>query len=172
MAHVFRTIQVSTPIAANPDTVFALIIDLPGYNNWLPQSAAYKGTTEVSDTPIVVGSKYVERSPSGTRYGEVDQLDHSRRHVVFKQPMRLALGLEIRISVDMRVDESRGGSSADADGVSSIVDRTVTLEFPWYMLPAAGFITGQFDVEIKRTMAEMRKYLEGQVDRDAFSVLS
>src|SRR5688572_30069727 len=135
MAPVVRTIRVSTLITANPDTVFALIIDLPGYNKWLPHSTAYKGTTEVSDTPHVVGSKYVERSPAGTRYGEVYQLDHAERHVVFKQPMRLALGLEIQISVDMKVNETREGSTAGVDDVSSVVDRTVTLEFPWYMLP-------------------------------------
>lgn len=160
MPSVVRTIAVLMPIAARPDTVFALIIDLPGYNEWLPHSAAYKGTTEVSDTPIVVGSKYIESSPSGTRYGEVCQLDHAQRHVVFKQPMRLALGLEIEIRVDMKVNESREGSAAGVEDVTSVVDRTVTLGFPWYMLPVAGLITAQFKEEINRTMAEMRRHLE------------
>ncbi|KAF4948805.1 hypothetical protein FGADI_9362 [Fusarium gaditjirri] len=161
MTPVVRTIQVSTPIAANPDSAFALIIDLPGYNDWLPHSTAYKGITEVSDTPIVVGSKYVERSPAGTRYGEVYQLDPAQHHVAFKQPMRLALGLEIQIRVDMKVNEIREESTAGVDNVSSVVDRTVTLEFPWYMLPMAGVIAGQFEEEINRTMTEMKKYLEG-----------
>ncbi|KPI40470.1 uncharacterized protein AB675_7813 [Cyphellophora attinorum] len=161
-----RTIRVSTPIAADPDAVFALIIDLPGYNDWLPTSSAYKGTTEVTDTPIVVGTKYIERSPSGTRYGEVCELDHVQRHVAFKQPMRLIFGLEIRIRVDMKVSDTTAGAAQGIhlSGVhlSSVVDRTVTLDFPWYMFPVAGVISGQFEQEIKRTMSEMRKYLENQ----------
>jgi hypothetical protein len=80
--------------------------------------------------------------------------------------MRLALGLEIQIRVDMKVNEIRGGSTADVDDVSSVVDRTVTLEFPWYMFPVAGVVTGQFEEEINRTMTEMRKYLERQAKQD------
>ena len=166
MTPVVRTIRVSTAIAAHPDTVFALIIDLPGYNNWLPHSTAYKGTTEVSDTPITIGSKYVERSPAGTRYGEVFQLDHAQRHVAFKQPMRLALGLEIQIRVDMKVSQIGKGSDAGTGIESCVVDRTVRLEFPWYMSPVAGVVAGQFEVEIKRTMSEMRNYLEREANQD------
>ncbi|KAL2212465.1 hypothetical protein CC79DRAFT_1393692 [Sarocladium strictum] len=160
MSSVVRTILVATLIAASPYTVFALIIDLPAYNEWLPHSTAYKGTTEVSDTLIVVGSKYIERSPSGTRYGEVCQLDHAQGHVVFRQPMRLALGLEVQIQVDMKVNEARGKRAAGVEAVTSVVDRTVTLDFPWYMLLVAGLVTAQFKEEIDRTMTEMRRYLE------------
>jgi hypothetical protein len=166
MAPVVRNIHVSTAIAADPDAVFALIIDLPAYNDWLPTSTAFKGTTEVSDTPIVVGTKYVERSPSGTRYSEVVELDHAQRHVAFRQPMRLALGMGIQIRVDMKVNDTTAGTAQGVhlSGVhlSSVVDRRVTLEFPWYMSPVAGVITGQFEKEIKRTMSEMRRYLERQ----------
>ncbi|KAH8176904.1 polyketide cyclase / dehydrase and lipid transport domain-containing protein [Sarocladium implicatum] len=167
MAPVVRTISVSTPIAAKPDTVFALIIDLPGYNKWLPHSTAYKGTTEVSDAPIVVGSKYVEKSPAGTRYGEVSELDFAKRRVAFKQPMRLAIGLELQIRVDMEVKEARAETNSSVGDVSSVVERTVGLEFPWYMVPVAGVVRGQFEEEIKRTMTEMKHYLERQAEERA-----
>lgn len=160
MTSLVRTVETSTPIAADPDEVFALIIDLPGYNDWLPHSAAYKGTTEISGNPLTVGSKYVERSPSGTRQGEVVQLDHAQRHVAFKQPMRLIPGLTIQIRVDMKVNEVGGEGSTDVRAVSCVVDRTVALQFPWYMLPVAGVITGQFEEEIKRTMTEMKNHCE------------
>ena len=66
MAAGTHTIAVTTTVAAEADTIFALLIDLPGYSTWLPQSTAYKGTTEISDNPIKVGSQYIERRTSVT----------------------------------------------------------------------------------------------------------
>ncbi|KAF5702935.1 hypothetical protein FMUND_13247 [Fusarium mundagurra] len=166
MAPITRKVTVSTPIACPADTIFQLIIDLPGYNSWLPQSPAFKGTTEVSDTPIKVGSTYVERSPSGTRYGEVVLLDERERHVLFHQPMRLALGLQFDVQVDMKVedrDESNGSEPARLK--SSIVNREVTLRFPVYMYPVVGYIYKNFETEILRTMKEMKKHLERKPDQ-------
>lgn len=152
-----RVIAVSTPIAADPSAVFALIVDLPGYNKWLPSSPAFKGTTTVSETPVRVGTTYVEESPAGTRRGKVVALDNDARHVRFAQPMDMKprfLGIKLDIIVDMKVlDEGEGGS---------VVEREVTLVFPWIMALAVGFVTKQFDVEIRRTMAIMKGHLESR----------
>lgn len=160
MASLTRTIVVKTPIAATPSKTFSLIIDLPGYNTWLPSSPAFKGTTEVSETPIRAGSTYVENGPAGTRYGTVTLLDEGDRHVRFSQPMKMKpafLGVEIDITVDMKVLEA-----AEADG--SVVVREVTLVFPWVMGLIIGSVAGQFEVEIKRTMEVMKRHLEDASD--------
>lgn len=154
---ITRVISVSTPIAAAPSTVFALIIDLPGYNTWLPSSSAFKGTTSISETPIQVGTTYVEQGPAGTRYGKVVALDNEARHVRFAQPMGLKpefLGIQFDIAVDMKVN------NGEEDG--SVVEREVTLVFPWIMGLAVGYITKQFDTEIRRTMAIMKGHLESR----------
>lgn len=153
-----RVISVTTPIAAPPSVIFSLIIDLPGYNDWLPSSTAFKGTTSVSETPIRAGTTYVEESPAGTRRGKVTVLDEEARHVRFEQPMRMKpylLGVEIGITVDMKVLE--GGQQG-----SGVVEREVTLEFPWIMSPVAGLVTRQFETEVKRTMSVMKAHLEGK----------
>lgn len=150
-----HTITVSTTIAADPDAIFALIIDLANYDKWLPQSAAFKGTTEISDNPIRVGTKYVERSPDGTRYGEVLSLDTAMRHVRFHQPLKIwpeFLGLQIDVIVDMKVVEKAKGESE--------VQREVVLTLPWIFGPLSGSITSQFEVEIRRIMKELKAHFE------------
>lgn len=152
-----RTISLSMPIAADPAKVFATITDLRGYNTWLPPSDAFKGTTDISDGPIAVGTRYVEPSPNGTRYGTVTALDAAGRRVRFHQPLRAwpeMLGVEIDIQVDMRVVDGAGGGS--------VVEREVVLGIPWMMRPMGGFLEGKVEAEGQRVLGAMKKYLEGK----------
>jgi hypothetical protein len=41
------------------EQVFALIADLPNYHRWLPPSDLYGKTTQVSDTPVTLGTSYI-----------------------------------------------------------------------------------------------------------------
>src|SRR3712207_5423728 len=77
-----------TEIAAAADDVFATIVDLRGYGRWLPQSADYKGTVEISDGEVGEGTTYVERSPTGIRHGRITEFERPTR-VAFHQPMTL-----------------------------------------------------------------------------------
>ena len=43
-------------IARPAEHVFALIADLPNYHRWLPPSGLYGTTTQVSDTPVTLGT--------------------------------------------------------------------------------------------------------------------
>jgi hypothetical protein len=104
-----------------------------------------------------VGTTYVEQGPAGTRYGKVTALDNEARHVRFAQPMGLKpefLGVKFDIAVDMKVNNGEEGGS--------LVEREVTLVFPWIMGPTVGYITKQFDTEIRRTMAFMKEHLESR----------
>ena len=47
-------------IARPPERVFALIADLPSYPRWLPPSGLYGSTTQVSETPVTLGTTYVD----------------------------------------------------------------------------------------------------------------
>jgi hypothetical protein len=157
MTPTTRTISLSTPIAADPSRAFAVIIDLAGYNTWLPQSDAFKGTTDITDDPIKVGTRYTEPSPNGTRYGRVTELDTARRHVRFHQPMMARpeiLGLEIDIQVDMRIDEGPNGGC--------VLERETIIGFPWVMTPLVGYITAQFETEIRRVVQVFKEHLEAE----------
>lgn len=157
MAPVHRKIQLALDINAPPADVFAAIVDLPSYNTWLPQSGVFKGTTEVSESPVKAGTKYQEHSPSGTRYGEVQLLDSEQRHVVFHQPMKLTpsvLGLELDVTVDMIVRDSEGGGCR--------LEREIRLGLPPLLRLAPGLVEKQFREESWRTMLILKEHLESK----------
>lgn len=63
-------------------------MELREYDRWLPRSAAFKGTTEISAGPIAVGTTYVERGPLGIRHGRLTELERPTR-LNFEQPMTM-----------------------------------------------------------------------------------
>jgi hypothetical protein len=155
MSAASRTINLSIEINAPPSVVFAALIDLPSYNSWLPHSDVFKGTTEVSDTPLRKGSTYIERSPQGVRNGDIPELDEAGRHVVFHQPMKLkpaVLGLELDIHVDMRAGEKEGGGC--------LLTRQIRLKIPFVLGLAGGLVAKQFETESLRTLEALKAYLE------------
>lgn len=155
MAPITRKVELSIDVECPPSAVFAAIVDLPNYNNWLPQSDVFRGTTEISDTPIRTGTKYTEHSSQGTRYGEVRELNEAERHVVFHQPMKLkpnVLGLELDVVVDMVAKEKEGGGCH--------LEREIRLQIPVLLGLAAGVVARKFEVESWRTMEVLKAFLE------------
>jgi uncharacterized protein YndB with AHSA1/START domain len=117
-------ISVAKDINAPAQKVFDVITDLQSYSEWLPDSTSFKGTTEVSDIPVKLGTTYVESNPAGVRSGEVLEFERPSK-VVFHQPMKLnpaSKGLVIDIKVEVVLKE-RG------EGVTT-VERNVYLGYP------------------------------------------
>ena len=52
-----------------------MITDLRGQDRWLAQSTAFRGTVDVSDNPVRLGSTYREPTPQGVRHGEVIEFE-------------------------------------------------------------------------------------------------
>jgi uncharacterized protein YndB with AHSA1/START domain len=116
--------SVTTEINAPAQKVFDVITDLQSYSKWLPDSGSFKGTTEVSDTPVKLGTTYVESTPSGVRSGKVLEFERPSK-VVFHQPMKLnpvSGGFVIDIKVEVILEEK-------GEGVTT-VERNVYLGFP------------------------------------------
>jgi uncharacterized protein YndB with AHSA1/START domain len=117
-------ISVTTDINAPAEKVFDVITDLQSYSKWLPDSTAFKGTTEVSNTPVKLGTTYVESTPGGVRSGKVLEFERPLK-VVFHQPMKLnpvSEGLVIDIKVEVILKEK-------GERVTT-VERNVYLEYP------------------------------------------
>jgi uncharacterized protein YndB with AHSA1/START domain len=168
-----NTIRFSTPILAPPDKVFTALISLHTYSDWLPPSDVFHGTSSISDTPIRVGTTYVEHDVSGTRYGRVLELDPfpdegdegdekasvKEGKVVFHQPMRLKpefLGVVVDVLVTMRVRR---------EGKGSIVDREIRLGMPMVLWVVKGWVAGLFERESRRSMGFLKMYLEAKEER-------
>jgi uncharacterized protein YndB with AHSA1/START domain len=117
-------ISVTTDINAPAEKVFDVITDLQSYSKWLPDSTAFKGTTEVSNTPVKLGTTYVESTPGGVRSGKVLEFERPLK-VVFHQPMKLnpvSEGLVIDIKVEVILKEK-------GERVTT-VERNVYLKYP------------------------------------------
>jgi uncharacterized protein YndB with AHSA1/START domain len=81
-------VRQETEVNCTADTIFAVIVDLRGYDRWLTPSTAYAGTTDVSADPINAGTTYVESGPGGVRHGTITEFQPPTG-VVFHQPMTL-----------------------------------------------------------------------------------
>jgi uncharacterized protein YndB with AHSA1/START domain len=75
-------------IQADAGCVFSMLVELRRYDEWLPRSSAFHGTSEISPGPISVGTTYVEEGPFGVRRGTVTRLVRPTE-LDFDQPMTL-----------------------------------------------------------------------------------
>ncbi len=69
------------------EVVFARLVDIDGYGEWLPRSLIFKGGgLREPERDIEVGTEFVDRTPFGRFHGEVTELDPPRR-VAFEQKL-------------------------------------------------------------------------------------
>jgi uncharacterized protein YndB with AHSA1/START domain len=149
------TIHLEITIAAPRAKIFAVLTDLPAYLTWLPQSSAFKGTTEVSSTPVQLGTTYLEPGPAGLRKGEIVEFEEPEK-VTFHQPMSMKpyfLGIVLDVRVEMSLSEGEGGVT--------LLKRDVRLGYPWVLWPFKVLVDKEFRRESWRTMELLKKHVEG-----------
>jgi uncharacterized protein YndB with AHSA1/START domain len=152
---IHLSIDIKSPIT----TVFTTLTDLPSYPTWLPHSSSFKGTTQVSETPVKLGTTYLEPGPAGLRKGEIVEFEEPVK-VMFHQPMSLKpywLGLVIDIRVEMKLHEEGEG-----EGVKTVLERDVFLKYPVLLWPFKALLDREFRGESWRTMECLKRFLEGE----------
>lgn len=138
------SIDVTSPI----ERVFELLADLPNYSQWLPPSGLY-ATTEVSETPIRLGTTYVDRSKQGPLQGRVTE--YQPPHVLgFHQEAQWALG---RLTIDIHYQLD------DRDGTTR-VHRTTAPQMSGALALVRPVVIRSIRRENLRTLARMKQYLE------------
>ena len=138
------TIDIAAPI----EQVFALLSDLQSYSRWLPPSGLFNATTEVSDSPVRLGTTYRDgaRAPL---YGRVTAYSPPES-LAFHQENRMPLG-RLAIDIQYRLEAIPGGTR---------VYRTTS---PRFYGPASflqGLIIPSIRKENLRTLEMMKKHLE------------
>jgi len=158
-------IHLSTTINAPAKEVFAIIADLPTYHNWLPESAAFKGTTQVSHNPVKLGTTYHEPGPAGTRKGEVVEFEPpvgKTGKITFKQPMSMkpyVLGMVMDMKVTMTVTEER--TEGEYGTVKTLLERDINVGYPWALWAFKPLVDAEFKKESLRTLEALKAYAEG-----------
>jgi uncharacterized protein YndB with AHSA1/START domain len=137
-------------IACPPDRVFAVLADFDGQERWLARSAAWKGTVEVSENPVRLGTTYREPTPQGDRIGRVTEFEPPRL-LGFEQPMSLKPAGTIEIKMRITLEATAGGTRLRRAGMLGI---------PWFLSPLKPKIVGMTKAELVRTCSALKKYCE------------
>ena len=145
-------IRQEAEIVASAEKIFAAIVDLRGYERWLPTSNVFEGITEISSDPVALGTTWAEPGPNGVRHGTVTEFDSPTR-VTFHQPMTMRprfLGV-----IDITVSISLTPSTESVH-----VRRVVTFRVPWPLKLVQPFVVRQFGMESGRTLAALKTFAE------------
>ena len=138
------TIDIARPV----EQVFALIADLPNYHRWLPPSGLYGTTTQVSDTPLTLGTTYVD-GKQATLHGHVTE---------FRPPVALAFHQEARLLLSRLTIDIR--YRLEPLGAHTRVYRTTTPRLSGVLAFLRPMLVRSIRNENLRTLAMMKQYLE------------
>ncbi len=144
-------IPAEADIRCPAETVFDLIADFRGQDRWLTQSAAFRGTLDVSSDPVTLGTTYREPGPFGVRNGVVTEFERPAR-VTFHQPMTMRLHAgTVDVTLRYVLAPSAGGTH---------VSRVVTVGIPWSLKIIRPVIVRQFRTESSRTLQALKAYAD------------
>jgi uncharacterized protein YndB with AHSA1/START domain len=143
-------------IRASAERVFSLLAELRDYDRWLPRSSSFKGTNNISEGPIGVGTTYTEPGPFGVRHGKVTEFVPPTR-LSFEQPMTMkpqALGV-----IGIRL------SHALTPGVDSVhLLRELQIEPHGPVKFALPFVMLAFRAENARMIKTLKAFAENVID--------
>lgn len=147
--------QTSIVINRSLQAVFDLIADLANYDKWLPSVNTFGAVTDISDSPIRLGTAYVDKGQSITMTGKVTQFEPPTR-LAFQQITRLKLlifpaGLDIDIQYTLT-------PLAAANGTRVVRDQTVQIRGPLKLAESA--VMKRIKTENERILQAMKTYLE------------
>jgi uncharacterized protein YndB with AHSA1/START domain len=142
------TLTIHADIARPPAVVFDALTRLGQLQGRIASSSTYRGTADVSDDPVRVGSTYVDRTPIGRLRGEVLTLEQDRR-VVFRQATAGG-DLDVRITYDL--EPTSNGTRLVRTG------EITTRRWLAFVHPIVVWTTG---AENRRTMDRLQTSLEG-----------
>ncbi len=141
-----------TDIHCSADEIFAVIVDLRGYDRWVTGSKAFAGITDISADPITAGTTYVESEPRGVRRGTITEFQPPTR-VTFHQLMTMKprpLGI-----IDIDVTYTLTPTDASVH-----LGRVVKLTIHWPLKLAQPLVVRQFRREGERTVLALKDFAE------------
>ena len=140
-------------IEGSPDRLFDLLADMPNYGRWLPGSAAFGATTEVSPYPVRLGTTYLDAGPAGARPGEVTAYNRPT-YLAFHQTMALK-ALRANIDIDASYTLER---FEHATRVTRDLD--LAIDMPGVLKIVEPLVVFVFRKENLRTLARLKRYVE------------
>ena len=151
-------IETSIIVDGTADDIFALLLALDQYGDWLPCSGVHKGMALVSPGPVQEGSTYVDRQRGGPdMHGEVCVCDRPNR-LAFRQQAKLPIGLIVVHAVfELQA----------VDDKSTRVLRTQDFAVPWPVMPLTPIFKRVGRSEGQRVLGALKQAVESGNIKDA-----
>lgn len=151
-----RNLRFTTQVQGSPEMVFDLVADMPNYGRWLPDSAAFRGTVDVTPYPVQLGTTYLDAGPV-EKPGRVTEYDRPK-HISFQHTVQIRQPL-LHTDVDARIRYS-----FELKDGGTFVDRILVLTFDLHGISrlALPIIVFGFRKENDRTLAALKRYVEAQ----------
>jgi uncharacterized protein YndB with AHSA1/START domain len=137
------------------DAVFALIADLPNYDQWLPPSTLYGTVTQYSELPVHAGTHYVDQGRMSRMTGVVTEFEPPTR-IAFRQTSVMLFGA---LTVDVYY-------TLAAEGDATRVGRQVVVRSHGAYSLLEPVLLGQIRKESERILAAMKAHLEKSSKRE------
>jgi uncharacterized protein YndB with AHSA1/START domain len=144
-------IRFETDMQCPAEKIFDVIIDFRGQGRWLTKTAAFRGTTNISSSPVTLGATSREPSPFGMRHGTVTEFERPTK-ITFHQPMAMALHSGT-VDVTVRYTLAPGA-------LSTHVQRLVTLGIPGPLKLLEPLLVRKFRAEQRRTLLALKAYAD------------
>ena len=145
MPDIHLTVEIGRP----PEVVFDLIADIPGYSRWLPSSGNYSGTVDVSESPVKLGTTYLDTNPVNRMNGEVTAYQPPAR-ITFHQATPKP-GMDVTVRYEL---------SSTAEGTH--LERTTSVRTGGVLRLLQPIVVRRTRQENQRTLAALKAYLEAQ----------
>lgn len=68
-------LEMETNFRQPPEVVFDRLVDLEGYNDWMPQNGLFRNSRETSDGPPGEGTRFSDKSLLGPVEGEISKYE-------------------------------------------------------------------------------------------------
>jgi hypothetical protein len=141
-------------IQGAPALLFDLLADMPNYGRWLPGSAAFGATTEVSPYPVRLGTTYLDAGPMGGRPGRVTAYEPPR-YIAFHQTMALKGPLRVKFDIHASYTiEALERATRVTRDLDLAIDTAAILKI------ALPLIVYAFRKENSRTLVALKRHVE------------
>ncbi|MEZ4671952.1 MAG: SRPBCC family protein [Anaerolineae bacterium] len=140
-------------ISRSPADVFALIADFNGYSRWLDPSKLFDHLMEISENPVKLGTKYVDRGKSSTMYGEVTDYEPPTV-ITFRQRTAYKVGVTLG-SLTVIIQYTLKSVPA-----GTLVMRDTTIKAGGFLWPVKAMLVNRIRPENERILQAMKHALE------------
>jgi len=141
-------------INGSAEVVFDLVADMPNYSRWLPDSAVFGGTVNVTPYAVRLGTTYLDAGPV-EKLGSVTEFDPPK-HISFHHTVLIRRG-PLRTDIDGRIRytlEPKNG------GTFVVRELDLGLNLRGAFRLASPYILWAFKRENVRTLDKLKVYME------------